>query len=114
MSHQKLHIRYCILYEFRQGKNTAEAFGMDTGQSLTPHQKVLLCIWWDMKRVLFYELLQVVETVTAGRYGRQLTDFLMQLNKTTITGQGSQKVILLHYNNCLAGERFRDAAEVRK
>uniref|UniRef100_A0A1I7X319 HTH_48 domain-containing protein n=1 Tax=Heterorhabditis bacteriophora TaxID=37862 RepID=A0A1I7X319_HETBA len=215
MSHQKLHIRYCILYEFRQGKNTAEAcksifpvlgegvlchstckywfrsfkagdfdvsdrqrfgtpetsktgaleallnenpsktrkelaqqLGMGKIRELgkwVPHElfedsidhRLNSCIslfarqrkknflWkivtgdekWIIHRPVInttpkspsvhlvgheacavYELFKVVETVTAGRYGRQLTDFLMQLNKTTITGQGSQKVILLHYN----------------
>uniref|UniRef100_A0A1I7XA07 Neur_chan_LBD domain-containing protein n=1 Tax=Heterorhabditis bacteriophora TaxID=37862 RepID=A0A1I7XA07_HETBA len=102
-------------------------------------KKVLLCIWWDMKGVLFYELLQPGET----RYGHQLTNLLDGMGeKRPFTGQGSRKVILLHDNarphysanyfelglgsssvcghlfrsmqNCLGGQRFRDVAEVRK
>jgi len=38
-------------------------------------KKVLLCIWWDGKGVLYYELLHPGETITADRYQQQLINF---------------------------------------
>uniref|UniRef100_A0A1I7XKU1 Immunoglobulin I-set domain protein n=1 Tax=Heterorhabditis bacteriophora TaxID=37862 RepID=A0A1I7XKU1_HETBA len=86
-----------------------------TAKPSTHAKKVLLYIWWDMKGVLFYKLLQPGETVTAGHYGRQLTDLFNAIEqKRPFTGQGSRKYSFRSMQNCLAEQRFRDVAEVRK
>jgi len=56
----------------------------------------LFCIWWDWKDVLYYELLQPGEAITANHYQQQLTDALEE--KRPFTGQRHRKVILLHDN----------------
>lgn len=35
-------------------------------------KKVLLCIWWDMKGVIYYEFLAASEAATADLYSQQL------------------------------------------
>ena len=35
-------------------------------------KKLMLCVWWDQLGVVYYELLQPNETITAERYQQQL------------------------------------------
>ena len=125
MAIAKEHIWYATHFAFHLKKNAAEATEMifpaygenavshttckswvDPGQSSTsmpkPNihaKKVLLCIWWDWKGVLYYELLQPGETTAANRYNQQLTNLSDVLEeKRPFTGQGSHKVLLLHDN----------------
>lgn len=62
-------------------------------------KKVLLCIWWDQRGILYYELLKPGETVTANRYGQQLVQLRNELGvKRPEWADRHDKVILLHDN----------------
>lgn len=61
--------------------------------------KTMLCIWWDMEGVVYYELLKPNETITAERYAQQLENLYKNLmkNRSSIASN-RRKVILLHDN----------------
>jgi histone-lysine N-methyltransferase SETMAR len=62
-------------------------------------KKVLLCIWWDQRGVIHYELLRPDQTVTSELYQQQLirvSDALEE--KRPFTGSGRRTVILLQDN----------------
>lgn len=62
-------------------------------------KKLLLCIWWDFKGVLYFELFKPGETITAERYKRQLQYLNNEIErKRPYTGKGPRPVILLHDN----------------
>ena len=62
-------------------------------------KKVMLCVWWDIKGVVYYELLEPTKTVNANLYSKQLVSLSRALeSKRPYTGKGSRKVILLHDN----------------
>lgn len=61
--------------------------------------KVMLCIWWDSKGVVYYELLKPNETIDGNRYRRQLHHMNQALiEKRPIIANKPRKVILLHDN----------------
>lgn len=61
--------------------------------------KVMLCIWWDQKGVVYYELLKQGETITGEVYRRQLIRLKQALNvKRPEWRNRHDKVILQHDN----------------
>ena len=62
-------------------------------------KKVMLCVWWDQKGIIYYELLKPKQTVNANLYSQQLTRLSEALQiKRPFSGKGKRKVILLHDN----------------
>ena len=53
----------------------------------------MLCVWWDQKGVIYYELLKSGKTVNTERYRQQM----INLNQT-LREKRQHKVILLHDN----------------
>ena len=89
----KQHLREALLFCFNLKKSGAErhrllceAYGehapsIKNGEywfrRSKSAKKLMLCIWWDQLGVVYYELLQPNETITAERYQQQL----MQLSR---------------------------------
>jgi hypothetical protein len=46
-------------------------------------KKVMLCVWWDQKGIIYYELLKPKQTVNANLYSLQLTRLSEALQKKT-------------------------------
>ena len=62
-------------------------------------KKTMLCVWWDQKGVIYYELLKSGETVNTNRYRQQMIDLNRALReKRPEYGKRQHKVILLHDN----------------
>jgi histone-lysine N-methyltransferase SETMAR len=89
-------VLYINIGRKKQWLNPAQKPLPDVKADLHP-KKVLLCIWWDLKGVLYYELLYNA-TITAEVYAHQLQrvqEALLEKRPTLINGKG---VILLHDN----------------
>ncbi len=79
---------------------------LDPGQAAqtTPKRdfhgkKVMLCIWWDMKGVVWYDLLEQGQTINSRRYSQQLRRLNEELDlKRPFSGHGLRPLILLHDN----------------
>ena len=59
--------------------------------------KIMLCVWWDQKGIIYYEFLEFKQTVNANLYSNQLTRLSRALEvKRPYKHKGSRKIILLH------------------
>ena len=62
-------------------------------------KKLMLCIWWDQLGVVYYELLQPNETITAESYQQQLMQLSRALKfKRSQYAKKYDKVIFQHDN----------------
>lgn len=73
--------------------------GPSTPKAKIHGSKVMLCIWWDMKGVVYYELLKERETITGQVYRRQLMTLQQALAaKRPKWDKRHNKIILQHDN----------------
>lgn len=61
--------------------------------------KVMLCIWWDSKGVVYYELLKPSQTVTAELYKEQLTRLQQALEEKRPEWLDRHAKIILQHDN---------------
>ena len=59
--------------------------------------KVMLCIWWDQKGIVYYELIQPGTTINAQLYKEKLTQLSLELqHKRPKYAKRYEKVIFQH------------------
>lgn len=61
-------------------------------------RKVMLCVWWDIHGIIYYEMLNMGQTVTAEIYCQQLDRLRQALNKKR-PALLNRKGIILHGDN---------------
>ena len=61
-------------------------------------KKVMLCIWWDWKRVLYYELLLENQMINSNKYCSQWDHLKAALNEKHLQ-LVNRKCLIFHKNN---------------
>ena len=61
--------------------------------------KVMLCIWWDQKGVLYYELLKLGETTNGERYQTQLIRLKRAIAEKRSEYATRHEAIIFHHDN---------------
>ena len=59
----------------------------------------MLCIWWDQKGVLYYELLKPGETINGERYRTQLIHLKRVITKKRPEYATRHEAIIFHHDN---------------
>ncbi len=62
-------------------------------------KKIILCIWWDMKGIIYFELLDAHKTINANVYSQQLQRLNEVLLQKPSVFANQKGVILLHDNS---------------
>ena len=70
-----------------------------TARSNRYGQKTMLCVWWDQKGVLYYELLKPGETVNTEHYRQQMINLNQALCEKRSEYQKRQHKMILLYDN---------------
>ena len=91
-----------IYFENPKRKRSRVAPGEPPTSTTRPNRyerRTMLCVWWDQKGEIYYELLKPGETVNTERYRQQMIDLNRTLHEKRPEYQTRQhKVILLHDN----------------
>jgi len=70
----------------------------------------MLCIWWDQKSIVYYELLKPGDSITGDRYRLQLIRLSRALReKRSEYEQRHDKIILLHAQPHVVKKYFGNA-----
>ena len=59
----------------------------------------MLCIWWDQKGVLYYELIKPGETINGERYRTQLIRLKRAIAEKTPEYATRHEAIIFHHDN---------------
>jgi len=99
-----LEMREWIFYDNPKKKKyyakPGQSFPSTSTSTLRPNihgSKIMLCIWWDQKDLVYYELLKSGDSITGDRYRLELIRLSHALREKRLEyEQRHDKVILLH------------------
>jgi histone-lysine N-methyltransferase SETMAR len=73
--------------------------GPSTAKRNIHSSKIMLCIWWDQKGVVYYELLKPSETITGDRYRLQLIRLKRAIQQKRPEWDNRHDKLILQHDN---------------